>query len=188
MTIKENLNKLKNGNSRYVNDFLDKKLIDSSRRKSLVDGQNPFAIILSCADSRVVPEYVFNVGLGELFVIRVAGNIANRSTIASIEYAVTQLHVQLIIVLGHQDCMAVSAAISGGNNGENINHLLSHILPAITSKEDVSINDIVKNHAILTTNYLINKSETLKETHNNGSLKIVPAYYHLETGKVDFLN
>ena len=188
MKIQESLSRLKDGNSRFVVDLLDGKLRDSSRRESLIGGQNPYAIILSCADSRVVPEFAFDTGLGELFVIRVAGNIANNSSIASIEYAVAHLNTKLIVVLGHQSCGAVTAAIQGGDNGENLNHLLAHITPAVSAcNEDANINDVVKKNAELTVNDLRNKSKILKEALDNGSIKIIPAYYNLDTGKVDFL-
>ena len=133
MTINSILGRLQEGNSRFVADKLDGKLQDSSRRDSLTGGQEPFAIVLSCADSRVVPELAFDSGLGELFVVRVAGNIANTSSIASMEYAVAHLNTQVIVVMGHQACGAVTAAVAGGDNGYNLNHLLSHITPAISA-------------------------------------------------------
>ena len=117
MTAQESLSRIKEGNARFVADKLDGKLQDSSRRDSLVKGQQPYAIILGCADSRVVPELAFDAGLGELFTVRVAGNIANTSSIASIEYAVAHCGSKLIVVLGHQSCGAVTAAIAGGDNG-----------------------------------------------------------------------
>jgi len=188
MKIQESLNRLKAGNTRFASDLLDGKLQDSTRRESLVGGQEPFAIILSCADSRVVPEFAFDTGLGELFVIRVAGNVANSSSIASIEYAVAHLNTKLIVVLGHESCGAVTAAIQGGDNGPNLNHLLAHIAPAISAcNKDATISDVVKKNAELTTEDLKNKSAILKEALDNGSIKIVPAYYNLDSGKVDFL-
>ena len=98
MTQTEILNRLKNGNLKFVEDKLKGGNNDQSRRNALTSGQSPFAIVLSCADSRVVPEMLFDTGLGELFVIRVAGNIANASSIASIEYAVAHLKTSLIVV------------------------------------------------------------------------------------------
>ena len=103
MSIESNLNRLKSGNTNFVNDNLNNDFQDSSRRKAVVDGQNPFAVVLTCSDSRIIPELIFDTGIGELFVIRVAGNIANPSSIASIEYAVAHLNVKLIVVLGHQN-------------------------------------------------------------------------------------
>jgi len=125
----KSLERLKSGNANFVSDSLDGKLQNSSRRQELTGGQKPYAIILSCADSRVVPELAFDTGMGEIFVIRVAGNTANASSIASIEYAVAHLGVNLIVVLGHESCGAVTAAIAGGDNGHNLNHLLAHITP-----------------------------------------------------------
>ena len=188
MTIQENIDRLKEGNARFVEDMLDRKLQDSSRRDSLVGGQKPFAIILSCADSRVVPEFSFDTGLGELFVVRVAGNVANSSSIASIEYAVAHLGSNLIVVMGHQNCGAVTAAVDGGDNGYNLNHLLSHITPAISaSNEGAAINDIVKKNAQLTVDELKNRSAIIREAIENGSVKAIPVYYNLESGKVDFI-
>ena len=147
MTHQESLARLVLGNTRFVKDHLEGKLQDGPRRNALIGGQQPYAIILGCADSRVVPELAFDTGLGELFTVRVAGNIANSSSIASIEYAVAHLGTKLIVVLGHQSCGAVTAAIAGGDNGYNLNHLLAHITPAINaSNKDASINEIVKKN------------------------------------------
>ncbi len=183
----EALDRIKSGNNNFVADQLDGKLQNSSRRDDLVSGQNPYAIILSCADSRVVPELAFDTGLGELFVIRVAGNVANTSSIASIEYAVAHLGVNLIVVLGHQSCGAVTAALAGGDNGYNLNHLLAHVEPAKAASEDKSVNAVVKKNAELTGQHLADRSSIISDAVNSGSLKILPAYYNLDSGKVDFL-
>ncbi len=188
MTIQEVIERLKDGNSRFVADKLDRKLQDSSRRDKLTGGQEPYAIILSCADSRVVPELAFDTGLGELFVVRVAGNVANTSSMASIEYAVAHCGSQVIVVLGHQSCGAVTAAVNGGDNGYNLNHLLSHITPALAaSEEGAPVNDVVKKNAELTVEELKNRSSIIKNAVDSGSVKVVSAYYNLDSGKVDFL-
>lgn len=181
------LARLKEGNSRFVADKLDGKLQNSSRRGELTGGQNPYAIILSCADSRVVPELAFDTGLGEIFVIRVAGNVANTSSIASIEYAVAHLGVKLIVVLGHESCGAVTAAIAGGSNGRNLNHLLSHIQPAIAASNDTAVNSVVKENARQTANELSAHSSIIADALANGGLNILPAYYNLGSGAVDYL-
>lgn len=187
MTIQESLNRLKEGNVRFVENNLNGNLQDSTRRDFLVGGQKPYAIILGCADSRVVPELTFDTGLGELFVVRVAGNVANSSSIASIEYAVTHLDTRLIVVLSHQNCGAVTAAIAGGDNGYNLNHLLSHITPAITaSKEGGTVDEVSKINAKLTAEELINRSEIIKVAFDKEEVQIVSAYYNLDSGKVDF--
>ena len=184
LTAAKALANLKAGNKKFVADKLEAKLQDKSRRKELTKGQNPYAIILSCADSRVVPELAFDSGLGEIFVIRVAGNVANTSTIASIEYAVAHLGVNLIVVLGHESCGAVTAALAGGDNGYNLNHLLSHIEPAKAASRSKSVNTVVKKNAQMTAKELANRSAILGKAKG---LKIVPAYYNLGSGKVDFL-
>ena len=188
MNHTEVIDRLKVGNGRFVEDKLDGKLQDSVRRSGLTGGQSPYAIILSCADSRVVPELAFDTGLGELFVLRVAGNVANTSTIASIEYAVAHCGSEVIVVMGHQSCGAVTAAISGGDNGHNINHLLAHITPAISAcGESADVTTVVKKNAQLTVNDLIRRSDIIGDAVSSGKVKIVPAYYNLDSGKVDFL-
>jgi carbonic anhydrase len=186
VNAKEALNKLKEGNEQYV---ADKECVNVSQevRNGLVSGQAPYAIILSCADSRVVPESIFDANAGEIFVLRVAGNIANTSTIASIEYAVAHLGTKLIVVLGHESCGAVTAALAGGDNGHNLNHLCSHIVPAIAASESKEVNDVVKVNAVKNGEALISRSSIIAEAYNNG-LEIVPAYYNLGSGVVDFMD
>jgi carbonic anhydrase len=181
------LDRLKSGNKNFVGDNLEGKLKDSSRRKELTAGQHPYAIILSCADSRVVPELAFDSGMGEIFVIRVAGNTANNSSIASIEYAVAHLGVNLVVVLGHESCGAVTAAIAGGDNGYNLNHLLAHITPAVSASDDKSVNKVVKVNANMTASALAERSTILREARDNDGLKIIPAYYNLGSGEVEWL-
>jgi carbonic anhydrase len=189
MKQNEILQRLKEGNKRFVSDRLDGKLQNSSRREKLTSGQDPYAIILSCADSRVIPELAFDTGLGELFVVRVAGNIANTSSIASIEYAVANIGSPVIVVMGHESCGAVTAAVQGGDNGYNLNHLLGQIYPAvIASKKNADISDIVKKNAKLSVIELKNRSTIISDAIKNGKLTIVSAYYHLDTGTVDFLD
>ena len=191
---KENLSweaalaRLQEGNARFVEDKLDGQLQDSSRRDQLTGGQSPYAIVLSCADSRVVPELAFDTGLGEIFVIRVAGNVANTSSIASIEYAVAHLGTNLIVVLGHESCGAVTAAIAGGDNGHNLNMLLAHVQPAIAASESgAAVNTVVKKNAELTGGELAARSDIIGNAASSGKLKIMPAYYNLGSGAVDFL-
>ncbi len=188
MTQQEVLDRLAAGNERFVADKLDGMLQNSSRRDDLTSGQDPWAIVLSCADSRVVPELAFDSGLGELFVLRVAGNVANSSTIASIEYAVAHIGTPVIVVMGHESCGAVTAAIGGGDNGYNLNHLLAHINPAIHACGDnATVTEVVKKNAELTVDELQARSSIIRNAVVEGKLKIVPAYYELGSGKVNFL-
>ena len=188
MTNEEVIQRLKDGNERYVTDKLNGDLQDSVRRASQTGGQAPYAIVLSCADSRVVPELAFDTGIGELFVCRVAGNVANTSSIASMEYAVAHLGTKVIVVMGHQSCGAVTAAVGGGDNGYNLNHLLSHIAPAIAaSGEDANIKDVIIKNAELTAEELKTRSSIIGNAVASDGVAIVPAYYNLDSGKVDFL-
>lgn len=182
----EALNRLEEGNARFIKDGLEHNKQDSKRRAELSQGQHPFAIILSCADSRVIPEITFDTGLGELFVVRVAGNIANTSSIASIEYAVANLDVKLIAVMGHESCGAVTAAINGGDAGPNLNHLISMIEPAVTQSDKSSVNEVVKENARVNAKLLVDKSEIISGAVKEKNVKIVTAYYNLESGVVDF--
>lgn len=188
MEIQEVLSRLEAGNARFVEDKLDGRLQDSNRRDELTSGQSPYAVVLSCADSRVVPELAFDAGLGELFVVRVAGNVANTESIASIEYAIAHLGSPVIVVLGHESCGAVGAAIQGGDNGYNLNVLLAQITPAICACEDgAAVNTVVKKNAELNADELLSRSGIIKGAVDAGKLKIVPAYYNLDSGKVEFL-
>lgn len=182
----EALNRLKEGNSRFIKDGLEHNKQDSVRRTQLRKSQHPFAIVLSCADSRVIPEITFDTGLGELFVVRVAGNIANTSSIASIEYAVANLDVKLIAVMGHESCGAVMAAMQGGDAGPNLNHLIAMIEPALDQVDNSSVEEVVKKNARINAKLLIDKSEIISKAVKENDVEIVTAYYNLESGIVDF--
>ena len=187
---KDAIQRLKDGNKAYCKDASAGEARDQAERDKWLTKQEPWAIILSCTDSRVAPEFIFDTGIGELFVIRVAGNVANTSSIASIEYAVAHLKVPLIVVLGHQSCGAVSAALGGGDNGHNLNHLLAHITPAVSkTKGDASdadtVKKCVKKNAKLQCKELVARSSIISSAVESGKLEIVDAYYQL-SGKVDF--
>lgn len=186
ITWENTLERLKTGNTNFVNDALNNDFQDSSRRKEVVDSQKPFAVVLTCSDSRVVPEFIFDTGIGELFVIRVAGNVANPSSIASIEYAVAHLNVKLIVVLGHQNCGAVTAALAGNNNGKNLDHLLNFIQPAIVDSDSKDVDEVSYVYAELTAKKLIKDSSIILNSIKTKNTKIVPAFYSLETGLVNF--
>ena len=187
MNWQDALESLKAGNENFVQDKLDGKLQGSSRRDSLTAGQSPYAIVLSCADSRVVPELAFDKGLGEIFVIRVAGNVANDSSVASIEYAVAHLGTKLIVVLGHESCGAVTAAAAGVKESPCLDHLLTQIEPSVKNCASSEINDIVKQNASDNAATMLNKSEIIKNAVEKDGVKVVSAYYNLGSGKVDFL-
>jgi len=126
LTAEEAYERLREGNARFLSDTLEGAGRDEARRAMLADRQHPFAVILCCADSRVVPEITFDTGIGDLFVVAVAGNVASRSTIASIEYATAVLETKLIVVMGHQNCGAVAAAVAGADVSPHVDHLLEY--------------------------------------------------------------
>lgn len=188
MTINETIDRLKEGNNRFSVDKLRFKGHDLKRRLEVIESQKPMAVVLGCADSRIIPEIIFDTGIGELFVVRVAGNIANTSSIASIEYAVENLKTKVIVVMSHQNCGAVTAAVKGGDNGHNLNILTAHIKPAVASSPpNANVNEVARKNAVLTCQELENRSKIIKDAVNKEKLKIIPAYYSLRTGKVDFL-
>jgi len=187
-TIEDIIRRLKSGNERFVKDQLESANQDSKRRETQTEGQQPFAIVLSCADSRIVPELAFDTGIGELFVVRVAGNVANTSSLASMEYAVAHLGTPVIVVLGHQSCGAVTAAVQGGDNGSNLNHLLEHIKPAIEQSADPkAVDEVIRKNAELTVKLISKDSEIINKAVEDGKVKVLPTYYHLDSGKVEFL-
>lgn len=187
MNWKDALERLKEGNNRFVAATPNTPAQDSAKLSSLTGGQAPYAIILSCADSRVSPELAFDTGLGEIFVLRVAGNVANTSTIASIEYAVAHLGTKLIVVMGHQSCGAVGAAVQGGDAGPNLNKLVSYIQPAVEKVGAGSpMEDIIKENANVSASTLTAKSDIISNAVATDNVKIVTAYYNLDSGRVDF--
>ena len=185
MNVHQIQERLKEGNNRYVNDH-ENPSSDKELRGSLTGGQQPFAIVLSCADSRVVPEMIFDCNIGELFVVRVAGNIANKSSIASIEYAVAHLNCKMILVLGHESCGAVTAAVNGGDNGPNLNHLTDHIANAVQVGQGKELVDVIKINAADNAKALASNSQIIGDAVANNNVVIKSGYYNLGSGVVDF--
>jgi carbonic anhydrase len=184
------LAELKAGNYRHVKGTYQHPHETMARRQELTGGQAPHAVVLACADSRVAPEIVFDQGLGDLFTIRVAGNIAPDAEVASMEYAVEHLHTPLIVVMGHQSCGAVGAAIAGGEAPGHLPTLIDAIKPAVdeakTMKGDVSDNAVRINveHVV---DQLRGSKPLLAEAVESGKLRIVGAVYSLKTGAVTWL-
>jgi carbonic anhydrase len=162
-----------------------------NERKELANGQHPRAIVLTCSDSRVSPELIFEQSLGELFVIRVAGNTADRLALGSIEYALEHLHSPLLVVLGHDKCGAVNAALAGGKlPTANLEAVVARIRPAIdtTSKDDAALARAVAANVQRSANDLTANSEVIRAHVERGNLRIVKAVYHLASGAVETLN
>jgi len=185
----EALQKLMDGNKRYVVAQLTHPDQNKERIAEVVKGQHPFAIILGCSDSRVPPEIIFDQGIGDLFIIRVAGNITDDITIGSIEYAVEHLGVKLIVVLGHEKCGAVDATVKGGEAPGHIKFLIDAIKPAVEKAKAQSgdiLDNAIRNNVEIVVNQLKSSTPILKEATEKG-LKIVGARYDLDEGKVEIL-
>jgi len=204
ITADEALSKLFEGNQRYVeNHMTGAKLCDMSARESLAKGQNPYAIILSCSDSRVPPEIVFDKGLGEIFVVRVAGNIPDPIVLGSIEYAAEHLGSPLIMVLGHERCGAVTAAVEAKRKQEgNIGAIVKAIAPAVVKAKkeckdckscdmkDKSklIECAIDENVQLVARNLTKQSPLIAKLVKEQKVKIVAAKYDLDDGKVTIMD
>ncbi|MEZ4870367.1 MAG: carbonic anhydrase [Caldilineaceae bacterium] len=202
ITALEALDRLREGNQRFVSGLrsLD-KLMSQTRRSDLVSGQEPFAVILGCSDSRVPVEIVFDQGLGDLFVIRVAGNIVASSQVGSIEFAAEKFGTRLVVVLGHTWCGAVQATLEelqqpSENQSPNLRSIVNRIRPAV---EELLATDLRHDQAALvrhavranvrvSASFLRHGSEILERLVEQEGLLVVGAEYSLETGVVEFFD
>ena len=203
-TGQEALELLKQGNIRYV-DSLTNTDPCMQRRPELVKDQDPLAIILGCSDARVPVEIVFDQGLGDLFVIRVAGNVVAPSQIGSVEFAAEKFNTKLVVVLGHSHCGAVTACVEALINPEqnyspNLQSIVDRIRPSVynlhelapANGQDVDAEELVDRsisaNVRMSVSQLKHGSRALEDLTNSGQLLIVGAEYNLETGKVRFLD
>jgi len=182
------LKKLVDGNKRYISSKSMHPNQTQKRRIELKNGQNPFAVILGCSDSRVPPEVIFDQGLGDLFVVRVAGNITGGNVLASIEYAVAHLNTPLVVVLGHSDCGAIKSCASNAHFEGNLRDLISKLEPALEKARKIP-GDLINNAAKINAKMV---AEILSSSVSSGlvgteALKVVAAYYDLDSGNVEFL-
>ena len=198
----EALHQLREGNRRFVTGArtLDAQL-DQSRRKELTTGQQPFAIILGCSDSRVPAEIVFDQGLGDLFVIRVAGNIVAPSQVGSVEFAAERFGTRLVVVLGHSQCGAILATLEelhrpSDRQSHNLRSIVNRIRPSIeallstdlANDRDELVKQAVRANVRASTNHLRSGSHILEMLIEKQNLLVVGAEYSLETGVVDFFD
>ena len=185
----DELKRLMDGNARYVSGKSAHANQDRARRAEVAKGQKPFAMILSCADSRVPPEILFDQGLGDLFVVRVAGNIADSHALGSLEYGAQVLGARFLMVLGHEYCGAVDAAVKGGHVGGNIDSILDVIAPAAgRAKADPAKTDLLDRAVVENVREVLaaisKRSPALAGMAAKGELKIVGARYDLDSGAV----
>ncbi len=188
---KEALLQLIVGNLRYVSGHLRSPHQTVERRQELTSGQHPIAAILSCSDSRLPPEVIFDQGLGDLFVVRVAGNVAAfDDVVASLEYAVEHLEVPLVMVLGHQKCGAITAALQGGEAEGSLAELMEALHPAVEKAKSMSgdkLENAIRTNVKLTRLKMVADSEILSHAVEGRKVDLVGAYYSLDTGKVDLI-
>lgn len=175
------LQRLKDGNARFLADDSTVINVTSERRNELVDHQNPYAIVVSCSDSRVTPSLIFNVGLGEIFDIRIAGNVVDDDALGSIEYAVDHLHSPLLVIMGHESCGAVTAAYDSVKKGVpaegKVASIVEKIAPVIGDSNNVD-EAVHKNINAVYDEVL--KDEIVQNAVNAGKLTVVKAYYDLD--------
>ncbi len=193
ITGEQAMQKLLEGNARFVSGNAthnDQNVVE--RRSELISGQHPFAVVVGCSDSRVPPEAVFDQGLGDIFVIRTAGQVLDNASLASIEYAVEHLGVPLVVVLGHDSCGAVTAAVNGGEVPGHLNSLVEFIQPAVDEAKEMGdenelLNNSIDNNIMNIVKDLETSEPILSETVQEGELMIVGARYHLDTGEVSLV-
>ncbi|HMG34021.1 MAG TPA: carbonic anhydrase [Blastocatellia bacterium] len=188
----EALARLKAGNARFVKGQRAPVNYITERHK-LVAGQQPYAIVLSCSDSRVPPELVFDESLGRVFVIRVAGNVTDPEDLGSIEYAAEHLHSKLLVVLGHESCGAVKATLDGGKVSPNLEAIIRKIEPAAKRARQRGLDPEATLRLAVSENVreqmdnALKESEVLKEMVEKKDLTVLGAVYHLGSGKVEWL-
>jgi carbonic anhydrase len=187
------LARLMNGNHVFVEAMAGTRAQTIAERAALGAGQAPWASILTCADSRLAPEIIFNAGLGDIFVARVAGNVADPAETASLEYGSAVLGSQLIVVMGHSSCGAVQSTIDAASGkkmpSRDLERLVAAIMPAVKSVSGKPGNELVNatKANVLANVYHLQANALLKELGSQGKLRIVGAYYDLASGKVSLL-
>ncbi|MBA4418474.1 MAG: carbonic anhydrase [Syntrophus sp. (in: bacteria)] len=184
------LQKLAEGNTRFVSSKLIHPNQGEDRRIEVSKGQSPFAIIVGCSDSRIPPEILFDQGLGDLFVIRVAGNILDDIGMGSIEYAVSHLGTELVVVLGHGKCGAVSATVQGGEPHGHIGSIVKAIAPALEKAKGLAgdlTDNTIRANVGLVAGQIRSSKPILSKMMEEGKVRVVGAYYNIESGKVEFI-
>jgi carbonic anhydrase len=200
-TAEESLRRLRDGNARFVQGAQDRAPF--GWHPGIVDGQRPFAVVLGCSDSRAPAELVFDQGLGDLFVIRVAGNVVAPSGIGSVEFAVSRFGTPLVVVMGHTLCGAVAATVQALEQGEtpeskNLRSITDRIAPHVeglvrlahhqSTDRSVLLREAGRANTLASTAQLRHGSPLLEQMVASGELLVVAAEYELETGRVDFLD
>ena len=183
------LKHLKDGNDRFAADRPEKRDTSSTRRQELAKAQHPRAVVLACADSRVAPELIFDQGLGELFVLRVAGNVTDPDVLGSIEYALTELKTPLVVVLGHEACGAVKAAVAKAPLTGNLQTLIEkvHVGKAAEENGKANLSAAIRANVVYQVGELSRKSAVIKEFIDRERVRVAAGVYSLETGRVQWM-
>lgn len=186
--------RLLEGNERFVANTSSHPRQDAARRAELVSGQHPFAAILGCGDSRLAAEIIFDLGLGDAFVVRTAGQVLDDAVLGSLEYSASELEIPLIMVLGHDSCGAVTATrnslISGTMPPGFIRNLVEGILPSVISPDlpdDATINEMVIEHTRQTAARIAEQSAIIREAVEGGTVAVIGVFYHLADGKAELV-
>jgi len=194
MTVRDSLLRLKEGNERFVADRPRHPGQSSTKREALADGQHPYAVVVTCSDSRVPPELLFDAGLGELFVVRSAGHVLDPAAIGSVEYAVEHLHVPTVVVLGHSQCGAVKATIEALEKGAHaeggIAALVESITPAVKQAEAQEGDKLTNAIAAQVGNTMVQLASAkpvLDKAIKGAHVRLIGAVYDLESGRVDWM-
>lgn len=202
ITATEALERLREGNRRFVaGELRGNSFADPAKRSALAAGQAPFAIILGCSDSRVPTEFVFDQGVGDLFVIRVAGNIVASSQVGSVEFAAAKFDTRLVVVLGHSQCGAIHATLDELSQpreaqSKNLRSIVERIQPSVETllatelkhNHDELVHQAVRANVRASADHLRHGSEILEQLIQTNGLMVVGAEYSLETGDVDFFD
>jgi len=187
--------KLSAGNFRFVNEETEHPNQDSARRQSLLSGQEPYAVIFGCSDSRLAAEIIFDAGLGDMFVVRTAGHVIDPASLGSLEFAVDSLNVPLIVILGHNSCGAVTSAIRVKETGDMpkgfVRDLVEHITPSVLAAERKGITDVngtAVEHVKQTTDRLVDLSTIIAQAIEEGRTAVAGVTYHLHDGRAQLVS
>lgn len=189
--------RLHEGNERFVSGRAAHPNQDAQRRESLAAGQNPFAVIFGCSDSRLAAEIIFDLGLGDTFVVRTAGQVLGGGSLGSLEYAVAELGVPLVVVLGHDSCGAVTvtnqAFESGQMPGGFVRDLVEAIMPSVVAAsraqaDSAQVNDMVREHTRQTAERIVDQSRIVADAVQEGRTAVVGVFYNLRDGHAELLS
>lgn len=194
-TPEDAIQALKDGNARFFSGHATRPEADANQRRALIMGQTPFATVLACSDSRVPVEIVFDQGLGDLFVVRVAGNVVGEGVLGSLEYATEHLDVHLIVVMGHEGCGAVAAALLPpeqlAQEPEHLRHLISRIQPCVQHLPPIRDKKARMREAVLNNvRYQVaalREQPVIQAAEASGRIRVIGAFYEIGSGAVDFL-